>query len=297
MKELGAAKPYRLGEVNSTSSSIAEHIQLKQTSSVGTARWSSYSAIWSTLQPWHPSLTQSSSIRSQSGLTGLSLIPRAELDEMWKDTLLNQFHDVLPGTTISLAVGDALEIYARRMSEAQGLVESTLKHLVTPAASNPSSHIAFDPMRLYRHEVTTVDGEVTMLSSSGTGVCLVGQSTDSPRAYQEGDTHILENAHFRLTFSDGRIVSLIDRCVGRELIMSGPGAKDAGLLIYEDHPLQYDAWDVEIYHLDTVKPITFDKIEVAKGSPTRASLVATASFGSSAATLTVRQLQDTQCKS
>jgi alpha-mannosidase len=42
-------------------------------------------------------------------LLGLSTYPYAELDRLWKLTLLNQFHDVLPGSSIGLVYVDAIK--------------------------------------------------------------------------------------------------------------------------------------------------------------------------------------------
>ena len=41
--------------------------------------------------------------------------PSSELDRMWKLLLLNQFHDVLPGSSIGLVYKDALTYYAGRL--------------------------------------------------------------------------------------------------------------------------------------------------------------------------------------
>ena len=85
------------------------------------------------------------------------------------------------------------------------------------------------------------------------------------------------------------MTSLIDLALNRELILAGPGAETGGLMLYEDYPLAYDAWDVEIYHLQSYQTILFDQIELVE-APLRASLVATARFGKSTVKLTVRSI-------
>ena len=69
-----------------------------------------------------------------------------------------------------------------------------------------------------------------------------------------------------------------------------PVSEDCGLVIFEDFPLQYDAWDVEIYHLDSCRSIKFDEVSVSLQDPLRASLRAVAKFGKSTAALTVSPL-------
>lgn len=47
-----------------------------------------------------------------AGLQGKPFFPRVDLREVWKILLKNQFHDILPGTSTSLAADDALKDYA-----------------------------------------------------------------------------------------------------------------------------------------------------------------------------------------
>ena len=50
--------------------------------------------------------------------------PKAELDATWKDLMLNKFHGFLPGTSIAMAIQDALDIYARRVAEPETLIQA-----------------------------------------------------------------------------------------------------------------------------------------------------------------------------
>src|SRR5439155_23752312 len=47
--------------------------------------------------------------------------PRAELDRLWKLLLLNQFHDILPGSSIRLAVEEAERDLAEVLAGANAL--------------------------------------------------------------------------------------------------------------------------------------------------------------------------------
>jgi alpha-mannosidase len=222
---------------------------------------------------------------------------RAELDEIWQDTMLAQFHDCLPGTTIKMVVNDNLEIYARRGKQARELIDAALtsltgsKRVTDGASSSPETLFAIDPLRLKRNEsVHLGHGKFGWLRTDPNGIGKLGGPTSSlhsPRAGQQGDAWVLFSDRFRLTISNGRINSLLDLAIDRELILPGPGADDGGLMLYEDYPLAYDAWDVEIYHLQSYRTIVFDEVTAAE-DPLRASLIATAKFGKSTAKLTVR---------
>jgi alpha-mannosidase len=202
---------------------------------------------------------------------------------MWQDLMLTQFHDCLPGTTIRTVVDDNIEIYTKRGNQAQTLIKEALE--VLQVEGTPS---VVDPLRLAREGVINNKGELSWYQTTSGGMGSLEEPADlvAPQAKQEGEAWILSNSHYSLTIQNGRITSIVDIRLDRELITPGPGAEDAGLVLYEDFPLTYDAWDAEIYHLQSYETIKFDSVELVQG-PLRASLVVTAKFGDSSARLTV----------
>ena len=69
----------------------------------------------------------------------------------------------------------------------------------------------------------------------------------------EQDVFVLENDHLRVQVEHGCICSLYDRLADRELIPKGSKANQ--LVIFEDMPLYWQAWDVEVYHLESRKEL------------------------------------------
>lgn len=236
--------------------------------------------------------------------------PKAELDAAWKDTMLGQFHDVLPGTSIRKANIDTWKMHARQLKIVQDLTAKAVgvaTGAFSAAGGRKQSLIGLDPIRFDRCQVVTADrahqallGDITTQSTEdGLLVAIEGKSgqicyvpsrkpTGTPKAYCEGEEYILENQDFTLVISGGRITSLVDLQLERELITPGSSAKDGGLMIYDDFPLAYDAWDAEIYHLDCAHVISFEKVKIVANGPLRASLKATAKFGKSVVAMTVR---------
>jgi alpha-mannosidase len=228
--------------------------------------------------------------------------------------MLNQFHDVLPGSSIEMVNEDARAIYVERVAQAKGLLDAALSamHLGSCAMNDPDDVkdqkvVVLDPARLTRKEVIEISKSVAdstktmsqrvdaqsslaLLKSGPEGLGhLVGNDGYlAPTAKQHGEVYELSNADFHLTISSGRITSLVDVRLERELITPGPGSENAGLVLYDDFPLAYDAWDAEVYHLECGQTLKFDKVEIAADGPLRASLRATCSFGKSRAVLTVR---------
>ena len=59
------------------------------------------------------------------------------------------------------------------------------------------------------------------------------------------------------------------------------------MVIFEDRPGYWDAWDVEIHHLEKRTPLKFSDLKIIARGPLRASLSATVSFGKSTANITI----------
>jgi alpha-mannosidase len=88
----------------------------------------------------------------------------------------------------------------------------------------------------------------------------------------------LVNSTIKLEIEDGRIVSLFDTQVQRELI---PAGQTGGFIIFEDQPANWDAWDVDVYHLEKFTRLRFEEIAIVEEGPLRASVEGQARFGSS----------------
>jgi hypothetical protein len=198
---------------------------------------------------------------------------------------------------------DTIEMHARQLAIVGGLIEEALSAAI-PSSVFVNGHtlenggngdlIGIDPIRLGRREVVMTHGNLVFMESDSDGIAHVTRlprDTQRPKAYKEGSAYVLENRHFKLTISNGRITSLIDIPHQRELILAGSSATNGGLMTYDDFPTAYDAWDAEIYHLDCKHVIAFTEIEVALNDPLRASLRATAKFGKSTVTLTVSDMR------
>jgi len=63
------------------------------------------------------------------------------------------------------------------------------------------------------------------------------------------DVFLLQNSQFSITITSGVITSLYDKTADREVIPKGASANQ--LVIFDDKPLNWQAWDVEIYHLSS----------------------------------------------
>lgn len=80
----------------------------------------------------------------------------------------------------------------------------------------------------------------------------------------------LRNSQYIVEVSKGAITSLYDISAARELIPAG--AKAAQLVLFDDKPLYWQAWDVEVYHLRSREELEPSKVTISEDSPNRVSL-------------------------
>ena len=114
--------------------------------------------------------------------------PKDELDRMWKLVLLNQFHDVLPGSSIGMVYDDALKFYADVATTAEVLIKKAKSFLCSKADNRMP--ILFNPTSWsFKNQVVEIEPVVNtkyaQLSKDGTKAIV--QVSDVP-AFGFGST-------------------------------------------------------------------------------------------------------------
>jgi len=179
--------------------------------------------------------------------------PRAELDRLWKLLLLNQFHDILPGSSIRLVHEESERDLAAVVDGAETLIG---------IGPSPVNTIGFP-----RREVAEApDGGLHVVEAAPYAAGAIVAADDAPAHHQP---LVLENGHLRAELSrEGHLLSLIHKESGRETL----AALGNRLELYEDRPVQFDAWDVDPAHLRTRRDAPpFESYEVDAG-PLRAEI-------------------------
>jgi alpha-mannosidase len=184
--------------------------------------------------------------------------PRAELDRLWKLLLLNAFHDILPGSSIGLVYEDAERDLAEVVAGASALADDALARL----GGGPFNTTGFPR----REVVESPDGELVVVEAAphARGE-LVSVSHKLSR-----DGLALENEHLRAELAeDGTVLSLVEKSSGREAL-AAPGNR---LELYEDRPVEFDAWDIDPAHLETRQDCPpADSFEVATETDVRVEI-------------------------
>lgn len=191
--------------------------------------------------------------------------PGAELERLWRLLLLNQFHDILPGSSIRLVYEDAERDLAEVEAGAEAICEQAL---------GGSGDVPVNTIGVARHEVASLpSGELRVVEAPPNGAGSVVEAHDIVTV--EG--LVLENGRLRAELSpDGTIASLKDKDSGREAL-AAPGNR---LELYDDRPVAFDAWDVDPFHLETRRDCDpAERHEVLSAGPLRAEVAFERSIG------------------
>ncbi|KAL8651336.1 MAG: hypothetical protein Q9226_004750 [Calogaya cf. arnoldii] len=200
--------------------------------------------------------------------------PKKGIDEIWEDVLLCQFHDTLPGSSIEMVYQDSDKLYARVFQVGGKLLKDAISALKLDTTSPASELKAINTLPWPRAEITKVPGsEAYALVYGGPGLASVqtlsGKSKASIRELDDGALQ-LSNEQFRVTVRDGAITSLVDLAEDRELVSKGQKANQ--LVIFDDKPLYWQAWDVEVYHLRSRQELLPTKSYIVEKGPYLVSL-------------------------
>ncbi len=189
--------------------------------------------------------------------------PADELRALWRTLLLNQFHDILPGSSIRAVYEDAERDHAALAAGAARVRDAAVAALGEPGAEPAPLNLA----PFARRDVSEdPSGRLVMAEAPAYGFGAPVEPDDAVRA----DGLVLENGHLRAELdAAGRLVSLVDRLSGREAL-AAPGN------VFElsaDRPSQWDAWELEPFYADTRRPCPgAHRYEVLAGGPLRAEI-------------------------
>jgi alpha-mannosidase len=173
-------------------------------------------------------------------------VPHMELHRLWELLLLNQFHDILPGSSIGEVYEDAARDHAEVRDGAERMISSSLAALGGDAAPAPLNTVGWPRSQVAERP----DGALAFVEAPPYGIGAEAAAPDSVRVAEEADAVVLENSALRATIGrDGRLRSLVLRQGGREALTT-PGNV---LQLYDDRPTEHEAWDVDPFHLETVR--------------------------------------------
>ncbi len=201
--------------------------------------------------------------------------PVAELDRLWKTLLVNQFHDIIPGSSITRVYKETNATYDEMWATCQELLAAAAAKLLK---QDDACMTLFNSLGCeYRGPIALPEG---WSSATVDGECLACQNEDGKvmaevcipaygfitlekaecvaEAVSGCNDLVLENDYVRYEFNqDAQLVSVYDKEVDYELIKDGATANV--LSIYHDDPVRFDAWNIDItyenQHLEDARGI------------------------------------------
>jgi len=170
--------------------------------------------------------------------------PKNSINSAWKKLLLNQFHDVIPGSSISKVYEDSFKMYAEVEDEIGNITENTLCKIAA-SINTDKEYAVFNPNPFETDGVVCKDGKyITVKNVPSLGWKAVELNTE--KSVVSVSQKAIENMFYKVVFGDKMdIVSIYDKINDREIIKENQKAE---LRLYEDLPYVYDAWDVSVYH-------------------------------------------------
>ena len=224
--------------------------------------------------------------------------PEKELHEGWEVILRNQFHDILPGSSIKEVYDDSKAEYEGIFAENKALTDATLAHIAAGVKAPKHSLVVYNPNSAAAYDLVTFtvpegmgepavyDGETKLavqktadgayvffaagVPGKGYKTYIVKEEAADTTPTMEVSTEVMENEFFKVEYNEkGQFAKIYDKKADRDVLK--PGKAGNVIVSYEDRPHNYDAWDVNNYY--TEKSWDIDQVsamEVVENGPVRA---------------------------
>ena len=234
---------------------------------------------------------------------GSNQYPQEQLNRGWQTILLNQFHDIIPGTSIKQVYEDSERQYLQVLGEGKEMLRKALDKISGNIALNSMSLIVFNQLSHDRSDLVFFDlpegdehievidnGQSVLLQIScrqaafyakdipakGYKAFEIRKVEEVPAFSEPGELRvspeILENRFFKIQLdADANIISLYDKINQREVLQAGQRANV--LQAFEDKPPEYDAWEISIFYEEKMWEVNdVLSMEVIEAGPLRAAL-------------------------
>lgn len=234
--------------------------------------------------------------------------PKEEINGIWEKILLNQFHDVLPGSSIRQVYEDTKAIYEEVQRSGSQLSDRAAERICGPQAAHPEVFVVFNTIGWNRNDVICLpfdsklskasftDGEgnpvrkqiaeegvllyIENIPAYGYKKIFIAEEREEEKPDLVVQDKYLENSFFQIELNDnGEILSFVDKRNNRQLCCGKPMNV---LCAFEDKPLRFDAWDIDVFYREKpYGPVELLQSEVVEAGPVRGTLRLTWKFNES----------------
>ena len=206
-----------------------------------------------------------------AALAGLAAPGREAIEALWRVLLVNQFHDILPGSGITAVYERTHRDLRELAGDVGALTQGLLERLSRPGApSDP--WVPINTLGFSRAEVAlTPDGEPCFVLAAAFAAGRVAAPPQPARLIEsaDGDIHLENGRLGAVLTAGGALRSLVHHATGRETL-SGEANR---IVLFDDRPTNYEAWDIDPFALETARdaPAAHASTVLAEG-PQRAEV-------------------------
>jgi alpha-mannosidase len=203
------------------------------------------------------------------GLTDRPAPTRDAVEALWRVLLVNQFHDILPGSSIA-------EVYDRarpQMAElAQAVADETAACVKALSPTPGDGWRPINAMGFPRAGVAEApDGALHFVTAPPFAAGVIAEARDAVTLTEVpgGDIRLQNAQLIAILTPEGAVRSLVHRATGREALAE-PANR---FVLYDDRPTAFEAWDIDPFALETgVETAGAHAREVLLRGPLRAAV-------------------------
>ncbi len=210
-------------------------------------------------------------LASLAMLVDSATYPQKAINASWKEILLNQFHDVLPGSSIHEVYQDTLNYYDRIFKSGKDMLNTAIDSIAKHISIDSDSIVVLNTLSYKRSPIVIIDEEISGLIDSDGSIIPCQKTYDNKTVFiaknvpskgykafkiKQNNKEFnkmncslkeIETNKLIVKFDDKmHIISLFDKNEKRETL---PKNKIANQIIaYEDVSLKDDAWNVQAYY-------------------------------------------------
>ncbi len=202
--------------------------------------------------------------------------PEGELKHCWELTMLNQFHDILPGSSIKEVYEDSKEQYIEVLNTTNRLIYKGISGITSKIGTDTPRVVVMNTLGYEREgliEVDRLEEDEEFGLYDGDTRLPYQKSSDNKALYWVKDIpskgyiaferkkekinsyynsivvqdRIIDTPYYHILANEqGEFISIFDKKEERELIIEG--ARANVLQVFEDRPSEYDAWNIDAYY-------------------------------------------------
>ncbi|MCM1991820.1 alpha-mannosidase [Oceanirhabdus seepicola] len=227
--------------------------------------------------------------------------PQQRINDGWETILLNQFHDIIPGSSIKEVYDESKEQYEEVLKNGNELLENAVNQITDKIKLEERSLVIFNQLSFRRRDVVTfhipegmnnievmdekgniypvqlIENKKGLLyaeniPAKGYKAFIIRECQAKSAEQLTVSTEKISNRFFDITLDENaNITSIYDKINHRKVLKSLE--KGNVLQAFEDKPHLWDAWDINIYYQEKMWEINHvEEVQVINNGPVRATI-------------------------